>query len=40
VFLVDVGDDLRFAPVSRAEFDALAARAAAGEIVAKQEKLR
>ena len=40
VFLVDVGDALRFAPVDRAEFDALAARVAAGEIVAKQESLR
>lgn len=40
VFLVDVGDALRFAPVDRAEFDALETRVAAGEIVAKQEKLR
>jgi inhibitor of KinA len=40
VFLVDVGDALRFAPVDRAEFDALAARVAAGEIVARQECLR
>jgi inhibitor of KinA len=40
VFLVDVGDALRFAPVDRAEFDALEARVAAGEIVAKQERLR
>ena len=40
VFLVDVGDALRFAPVDRAAFDALEARVAAGEIVAKQDKLR
>ena len=39
-FLVDVGDALRFSAVDRATFDALEARAAAGEIVAKQEKLR
>ncbi len=40
VFLVDVGDALRFAPVDRAEFDALEVRAAAGEIVAQRKALR
>jgi KipI family sensor histidine kinase inhibitor len=40
VFLVDVGDDLRFAPIDRTTFDALEARVAAGEIVAKCEPLQ
>jgi KipI family sensor histidine kinase inhibitor len=40
VFLVDVGDALRFAPIDRATFDTLEARAAAGEIVARRESPR
>jgi len=39
-FLVDVGDALQFEPIDRPTFDALDARAAAGEIVAKCERLR
>jgi KipI family sensor histidine kinase inhibitor len=39
-FLVEVGDELRFQPIDRATFDALEARAAAGEIVATRERLR
>lgn len=39
-FLVAVGDALRFEPIDRTTFDALEARAAAGEIVARQESLR
>ena len=38
-FLVGVGDALRFAAIDRASFDALEARAAAGELVAKRERL-
>jgi KipI family sensor histidine kinase inhibitor len=38
VFLVEVGDALRFEPIDRATFDALEARAAAGEIVARRER--
>jgi KipI family sensor histidine kinase inhibitor len=38
-FLVGVGDALRFAAIDRAEFDALEARVAAGEVVAKREEL-
>ena len=40
VFLVGLGDALRFAPVDRPTFEALDARAAGGEIVAKREQLR
>jgi KipI family sensor histidine kinase inhibitor len=36
-FFAEVGDGIRFAPVARAEFDALAMRVAAGEMVAKRE---
>jgi inhibitor of KinA len=36
-FLVGVGDTVRFEPIDRATFDALDARSAAGEVVAKQE---
>ena len=36
-FLVGVGDTVRFAPIDRATFDALDARSAAGEIVARRE---
>lgn len=39
VFLVDVGDALRFSPIDLSTFKALEARVAAGEIVAKQDKL-
>jgi inhibitor of KinA len=39
VFLVEVGDTLRFEPVDRATFQALEARAAAGEMVARRERL-
>jgi KipI family sensor histidine kinase inhibitor len=39
-FLVAVGDALRFEPIDRATFDALEARAVAGEIVARQEPVR
>ncbi len=39
-FLVGVGDAVRFEPVDRATFEALAARAAAGEVVAKREPVR
>jgi KipI family sensor histidine kinase inhibitor len=35
-FLVKVGDALRFEPISRLEFDALEARATAGETVARK----
>ena len=38
VFLVGVGDALRFAPIDRPTFDALEIRAAAGEIVAKRDR--
>ena len=38
-FLVGVGDALRFASIDRASFDALEARAAAGEVVARREVL-
>lgn len=38
-FLVAVGDALRFEPIDRATFDALETRAAAGEIVARRERL-
>ncbi len=38
--IVAVGDALRFDPIDRATFDVLEARAAAGEVVAKQERLR
>jgi len=38
--LLDVGDELTFAPIDRATFDALEARAAAGEVVAKKEPAR
>jgi len=40
VFLVGLGDALRFAPVDRLTFEALDARAASGEIVAKREQVR
>ena len=36
-FLIGVGDTVGFAPIDRAGFDALAARVAAGEIVARRE---
>jgi KipI family sensor histidine kinase inhibitor len=36
-FLVGVGDTVRFAPIDRATFDALDARSAAGEVVAKRD---
>ncbi len=39
-FLVEVGDELRFAAIDRATFAALDERAAAGEIVASRERLR
>jgi len=39
VFLVGVGDALRFEAIDRAGFDALEARAAAGEVVARREVL-
>ena len=35
-FLVGVGDTVRFEPIDRATFDALDARSAAGEIVARK----
>jgi inhibitor of KinA len=38
VFLVEVGDTLRFEPIDRATFDALEARAADGETVARRER--
>jgi KipI family sensor histidine kinase inhibitor len=37
VFLVGAGDSLRFEPISRDAFELLDARAAAGEVVARQE---
>ena len=37
-FLVGVGDRIAFRPVARAEFDALAARVAQGEVVAERDK--
>ena len=40
IFLVEVGDTLRFEPIDRATFDALNARAQAGEIVAKRKLFR
>ena len=40
VFLVDVGDALRFEPIDRPAFDSLEARAAAGEIVARRDRLK
>lgn len=40
LFLVAVGDALRFESIDRATFDALDARAAAGEVVANRERLR
>ena len=40
IFLVEVGDALRFEPVDAANFAALETRAAAGEIVAKRQHLR
>ena len=40
IFLVEVGDALKFEPVDAASFAALEARAAAGEIVAKRKPLR
>jgi len=40
VFLVGVGDALRFEAIDRATFEAIDARAAAGEIVAKRDSLR
>ena len=40
IFLVEVGDALKFEPVDAASFAALDARAAAGEIVAKRKPLR
>lgn len=39
IFLVEVGDELRFEPVDAASFAALEARAASGEIVARRERL-
>ena len=39
IFLVEVGDALRFEPVDRATFAALDARAAGGDIVAKRKPL-
>jgi len=39
-FLVEVGDALGFEPIDRASFSALEARVAAGEIVARRERLR
>jgi inhibitor of KinA len=38
-FLVAVGDEIRFSPIPASEFPALAARTAAGEIVARRESL-
>ena len=38
-FLVDVGDEIRFDAVDRASFEALDARAASGEAIAKREAL-
>ncbi|MSP87737.1 MAG: allophanate hydrolase subunit 1 [Alphaproteobacteria bacterium] len=38
-FLVAVGDALRFEPIDRTTFDSLETRAAAGEIVARRERL-
>jgi KipI family sensor histidine kinase inhibitor len=38
-FLVGVGDAVRFEPIDRATYDALAARVAAGEIVARRSAL-
>lgn len=38
--LAEVGDTLRFEAIDRATFDALDARAEAGEVVAKRERLR
>jgi KipI family sensor histidine kinase inhibitor len=40
VFLVDVGDALRFEPIDRSAFDTLEARVMAGEIVAKLDRLK
>jgi inhibitor of KinA len=40
IFLVSVGDALRFEAIDRATFTTIDARAAAGEIVAKRERLR
>jgi len=40
IFLVEIGDALKFEPVDAATFAALDARAAAGEIVAKRKPLR
>jgi inhibitor of KinA len=39
-FLAEIGDALRFEAIDRATFDALHARAEAGEIVGKRERLR
>jgi KipI family sensor histidine kinase inhibitor len=39
-FFAEVGDALRFAPIDRATFDALHARAEAGEMVATRKRLR
>jgi allophanate hydrolase subunit 1 len=38
--LAEAGDELRFEAIGRAAFDALEARAQAGEIVARRERLR
>lgn len=38
-FLVAVGDEIRFDPIPASEFPALAARTAAGEVVARRESL-
>lgn len=38
-FLADAGDQIRFEPIDRATYDALDARAEAGEVVAKSEPL-
>ncbi|MHB1217832.1 MAG: 5-oxoprolinase subunit B family protein [Alphaproteobacteria bacterium] len=38
-FLADAGDQIRFEPIDRATYDALDARAEAGEVVARSEKL-
>lgn len=38
-FLAEAGDEIRFEPIDRATFDALDARAAAGDVVARFEQL-
>jgi inhibitor of KinA len=40
IFLVEVGDELKFAPVDATTFSQLEARATAGEIVAQRKELR